>query len=168
MYNLTTTWLARNIPGGNNRSTNSIHGHLTEMRTRGKLPASWTIRAPAFDDCPWTIEEDMELMRWHAHGRTFIDAQVFFEYDRSGTAAYVRARYLLEDPELARRVIEIENRQREILLELDTNADSGMPGVDDETADEEQGTEELRQAILDSLAARPPYSALDAVRRHPL
>lgn len=115
---------------------------------------NWTIRASSSTDYPWTIDEDIEIMRWHANGRTSIDVRIFFEYNRSGTAVYVRANYLLEDPALARGVIDIENRQREALLEMDTNGDSRMPGVD-ETAEEEQGTEELRQAISDSLAERP-------------
>jgi hypothetical protein len=153
MYNKDLKWLAENLPGENSRTPVSISGRLGNMREAGKLPKNWTVRASNYDCHPWNIEEDMELMRWYAHDRKFIDAVVFIENNRSGTAAYTRAKFLLEDPELGRKATEIENRQRNILLEGDLGGDTKMSGA--ETVEEERGSKELRLAVMRSLAVRP-------------
>lgn len=157
MYGYTTEWMAVNIPGGRGRTRASLNSHLADMRMRGRLPSSWTIRASGSYVDPWTMTEDVELMRWHSRNRVSIDFRVFLQHNRSGAAAYRRARFLLEDEELALKVIEIENRRqaRATLPGQDGSGDTGMAGVGGADRDE-QATAELREAISQSLAHRAP------------
>lgn len=152
MYGVETAWLAQNLPGGGNRTNNAIQGHLSNMRLGGNLPKRWTIRADENDRRPWTMEEDIEIMRWNANDRINIDVKVFMEMDRSGTAVFKRAKFLMQDSGLDWACRNIELRQRRALLESDSAGDTSAA----ETAAEEQATEDIRQAILQSLSSRPP------------
>ncbi|KAK2760755.1 hypothetical protein FQN54_001991 [Arachnomyces sp. PD_36] len=150
MYNKSASELANTMPGG--RSSTSITRRMADLRMREIIPNNWTLKASRHTNHAWTIEEDIELMRWHASGRETIDISIFHFYDRSGTAALRRAEFLVQDKELERKAKEIEAAQEEALLETDENGDTEMA----ETQSEEEATQELHRAIVQSLAARSP------------
>ncbi|KAL1953666.1 hypothetical protein VTO42DRAFT_2377 [Malbranchea cinnamomea] len=159
MYNRNNEWLQRHLPGGNNRTLNSIAGHFNEMRMRNRLPRAW--RAKKWDKQPkWTIDEDTEVLLWHVWGRNFIDPVVFVPNNRAGGAVVERADYLAEDEDLVEKVCEIEEHLREEILERDlAKADEDGETNENEIRrlslvlrrNEDLGLREIRRLIHESL-----------------
>ena len=84
------------------------------MRADGRLPLNW--RARSWDhEPPYTIDEDSEILLWHAWGRGAIDASVFVDNNRAGGSVIERADYLVQDEDLVETVTIIEQRLRHVM-----------------------------------------------------
>src|SRR5438034_10622107 len=91
-------WLTEHLPGGMNRSVHSVAGHFADRRLNGRLPRRWRARNwVAAEEPPWTLDDDIEILRWHVGDRRRIVAEVFIANDRPGGSVSERAGYLCED-----------------------------------------------------------------------
>ena len=153
MFDHTLVHIAQTVPELNGRTAAAMSSHLKKMRQEGKLPAAWKTKASELTDTAWDIEEDMEALRWHASGRYYIDAKIFIPNDRTGQSVRARADYLIQDKELEEVAQatedEAKNRQLEEDSQMALDTEEG-----EERQDEAELREQLRQAIVRSLATR--------------
>jgi hypothetical protein len=152
MEDVGTRWLSQNIPGGNQRTSNSIAGHFNEMRRHGDLPPSWRDRYPEDQD-GWETEEDAEAIVWHVSGRQYIDGRPFVANDRPGASVAERADYLAEDEELVETVKTIVQRMQGVIGLTDTNEPLHVAVIEARREEELDGGRICR-AVRESLRNR--------------
>jgi hypothetical protein len=178
MEDRSNAWLTEHLPGGMNRSVHSVAGHFADMRLNGRLPRRWRARNWVTAQEPsWTLDEDVEIMRWHVGDRRRILPEVFIANDRPGCGVIERADYLCEDEDLVEEAKAIEEDIRKAQLAYDGASTpsrddpnrASSPSSEDLGGDprpsredladalekaQEEGEEQLRKAIDESLKSR--------------
>lgn len=83
------------------RLAQEIHQRIAVLMNEGRISQRW--RNDSLSDnmgIPFTITEDLEILRWHVSNTLCLDASLFVPYNRSGMEIKYRRYFLTQDSRL--------------------------------------------------------------------
>lgn len=86
------------------RTEDGISARLVHLKSRMIIPRNWYPGSGSYKpNKPFTLREDVEIVRWHVGGRLSLDPAVFLEQNRSGSEIRAREEVLSKDDRLVRK-----------------------------------------------------------------